>query len=424
LSRRATWTASRDQARARTLGILLLASLAACQPGQRSQQIPPTRPAARTPIVLGPTSTLGPETATPPQPTPMPTSKPLPAPSESDWRLGPAQAAVTIVEYTDFTCGICSALAPVLEDLQHRHASQLRLIVRLFPSPATHDKSMLAAQAAFAADRQGAFWPMHDLLFERYTEWSSMPLQDFQTYLIHAADQLGLDAAAFKSALLSPDIQSAAQRARAIGVDGGLPGTPYLFLNGEVYRLGLNVGDLEASVRLAMTESRQFAAYPAMNLDLTKTYLAHLHFNIGEVIIRLYPDAAPLGVNSFIFLANQGWYDDNPVYGVIPGDLIECGDPSGTGIGQPGYSFPTETVPGVTFDDKGMVALSASGPDANGGSFFITLRPMPELNGSRTIIGHVVQGLDLLAGLSARDPFADLLAQPEATLLAVTIEIQ
>jgi protein-disulfide isomerase/cyclophilin family peptidyl-prolyl cis-trans isomerase len=342
-------------------------------------------------VTLGPTSTFRPETATLPRPTPLPTPKPLPAPSPSDWSLGPEQAPVTIVEYTDFTCGLCSALAPVLESLQHRHDSQIRLIVRLFPSPDVHDKSMLAAQAAFAADRQGAFWPMHDLLFGRYADWSSMSLQEFQAYLIQAASQLGLETAAFKSALDSPEIKAAAQQARAIGVDGGLPGAPYLFLNGEVYRLGLNVGDLEASVRLALTESRQFAAYPGMEIDATKSYLARLHFNIGEVTVLLYPDSAPLGVNSFVFLARHGWYDDNPVYGVIPGDLV---------------------------------ALNASGPDANGGSFFITLRPMPELNGSRTIIGRVVQGLDLLAGLAARDPFADLLKQPEATLLGVTIEVQ
>jgi cyclophilin family peptidyl-prolyl cis-trans isomerase/protein-disulfide isomerase len=375
-------------------------------------------------VTLGPTSTFRPETATLPRPTPLPTPKPLPAPSPSDWSLGPEQAPVTIVEYTDFTCGLCSALAPVLESLQHRHDSQIRLIVRLFPSPDVHDKSMLAAQAAFAADRQGAFWPMHDLLFGRYADWSSMSLQEFQAYLIQAASQLGLETAAFKSALDSPEIKAAAQQARAIGVDGGLPGAPYLFLNGEVYRLGLNVGDLEASVRLALTESRQFAAYPGMEIDATKSYLARLHFNIGEVTVLLYPDSAPLGVNSFVFLARHGWYDDNPVYSVIPGDSVNCGDPSGTGVGQPGYSFPTESVPGVTFEDKGMVALNASGPDANGGSFFITLRPMPELNGSRTIIGRVVQGLDLLAGLAARDPFADLLKQPEATLLGVTIEVQ
>ncbi|MEW6568167.1 MAG: peptidylprolyl isomerase [Chloroflexota bacterium] len=151
-------------------------------------------------------------------------------------------------------------------------------------------------------------------------------------------------------------------------------------------------------------------------------YLARLTLDSREVLIELFPESAPEAVNSFIFLAQQGWYDDNPIQRVIPGVLAETGDPTGTGLGGPGYFFQTEIDPSLHFDRAGVVAMSSVSPGTNGSQFFITLAPLPELNGSRTIFGHVVQGLNWIANLPARDPLTDLLSPAQATLLHVVIE--
>jgi cyclophilin family peptidyl-prolyl cis-trans isomerase len=170
-----------------------------------------------------------------------------------------------------------------------------------------------------------------------------------------------------------------------------------------------------------MEASRQ-SNYPLNTLTEGKTYLAHLELNIGDVIIQLYSDPAPLAVNSFIYLANQGWYDNNPIFRVSPGRLVESGDPSGTGFGDQGYHFAVETDPALVFDKPGLVALSSSGPDTNGSRFFITLSALPELDGTRTIFGRVIEGLELLSNLEAREPMEELLTPPQAYIKKITIE--
>jgi cyclophilin family peptidyl-prolyl cis-trans isomerase len=127
-------------------------------------------------------------------------------------------------------------------------------------------------------------------------------------------------------------------------------------------------------------------------------------------------------VNSFIFLAREGWFDDNIFHRVIPGTLAETGDPSGTGLGGPGYFFGTELDDSLVFSEPGVVALSSAGMGTNGSQFFISLEPLRQLDGTRTIFGRVVEGLDLLVSLGRRDPLLDLLSPPGATILSVTIE--
>lgn len=110
-----------------------------------------------------------------------------------------------------------------------------------------------------------------------------------------------------------------------------------------------------------------------------------------------------MAVNNFIFLARSGWYDGIPFHRAEPGFVIQTGDPSGTGYGNPGYYFTTEAAPGLTFDRPGLVGMSNTGADTNGSQFFITYAAQPELNGQFTIFGEVLSGLDVLASLSAGD---------------------
>jgi cyclophilin family peptidyl-prolyl cis-trans isomerase len=239
---------------------------------------------------------------------------------------------------------------------------------------------------------------------------------------VEAAAELGLNIESFEEDLregrYAENMEAAFQEALA----SGLAGTPTMFINGELLRLGPDLVALEAAVRLKRLEARQYGAYPPMDIDPQGEYRATLRLSTGDVRIRLLPKIAPKAVNSFVFLARESWFDGMPIHRVIPGVLVETGDPTGTGFGGPGYHFGLETDADFTFDAPGMVAMSSSGPGTNGSIFFISLEPMPELNGSRTIFGRVISGLDLLSGLAAREPSRDLLSDPEAFVQGISIE--
>jgi len=110
------------------------------------------------------------------------------------------------------------------------------------------------------------------------------------------------------------------------------------------------------------------------------------------------------------------------IFRVEPGALVETGDPSDTGFGDAGYHLPDEIDAAWNFDEAGVVALSSAGPGSGGSRFFITLQPLPLLNGSRTVFGRVVEGLDLLMDLPAREPAIDLLSPDAAIVRRVRIE--
>jgi cyclophilin family peptidyl-prolyl cis-trans isomerase len=312
----------------------------------------------------------------------------------------------------------------VLAQLEEWYPEDLRVIFRHFPLLQIHDKASLAGQAAEAAGAQGSFWAMHDQLFARFIEWVTLSPDDFQEWLINVSSDLGLDMQQFRNDLENRRYLQTMQDAFLGSIASGIPGTPYIFFNGLLFRLEPNLTNLEASIRLELLAEQQHGTYPPMSLEDGMLYSAYLHMQSGDVVIQLYPDFAPLAVNSFVFLAHEGWFDGNLFHRVIPGILVESGDPSATGFGGPGYNFETEIDDALTFDEAGMVALTSSGPGANGSQFFITLTPLPELNNSRTIFGRVIQGLDLLQGLSGRQPIDDLLTPPEALIISVTIEVR
>jgi peptidylprolyl isomerase len=150
----------------------------------------------------------------------------------------------------------------------------------------------------------------------------------------------------------------------------------------------------------AGTTKPTFDTPPPMTIDADKTYIATMKTSCGPMVIQLDPKHAPIGVNSFVFLAKKGFYDGLTFHRVAPGFVIQGGDPQGTGSGGPGYQFENEVSPNVTFDDAGILAYANSGPDSNGSQFFITLAPAPNLNptpqGSYTIFGKVIDGLDVV----------------------------
>ncbi len=131
---------------------------------------------------------------------------------------------------------------------------------------------------------------------------------------------------------------------------------------------------------------------------------ATIETSAGNLTCTLFPDKAPIGVANFIGLAKgtKDWthpsthkkehgvplYDGTIFHRIIPNFMIQGGDPTGTGMGDPGYKFVNETSPDLLFDQPGRLAYANSGPDTNGSQFFITEMAYPSLNGNYTIFGQ------------------------------------
>ncbi len=147
-----------------------------------------------------------------------------------------------------------------------------------------------------------------------------------------------------------------------------------------------------------------YDAPPEMTIDPSKYYYATIKTEKGDIVVQLFADRAPLAVNNFVFLAREGFYDGTTFHRVLEGFMAQAGDPTGTGAGGPGYSFPDEFVEGLTFDRPGLLAMANAGPNTNGSQFFITFAPTEWLNYRHTIFGEVIEGMDVLQKLTLRDP--------------------
>jgi peptidylprolyl isomerase len=148
----------------------------------------------------------------------------------------------------------------------------------------------------------------------------------------------------------------------------------------------------------------QFATPPPMTIDVKKQYLATVVMaKGGQFVIQLYPDKAPVTVNSFVFLANKGFYNGTTFHRVLDGFMAQGGDQTGTGGGGPGYEFNNETND-LLFDKPGVVAMANSGPNTNGSQFFIMFDAYGLSESDYTIFGQVISGMDVVNGLTRRDP--------------------
>lgn len=148
----------------------------------------------------------------------------------------------------------------------------------------------------------------------------------------------------------------------------------------------------------------QYNAAPPMSIDVNKQYFATFKLaKGGEFVVQLFPDKAPVTVNNFVYLARNGFYDGTTFHRVLDGFMAQGGDPTGTGSGGPGYQFEDE-ISDLTFDKPGLLAMANAGPNTNGSQFFITYVPTPHLNGLHTIFGEVIEGMDVVEGITRRNP--------------------
>jgi cyclophilin family peptidyl-prolyl cis-trans isomerase len=143
----------------------------------------------------------------------------------------------------------------------------------------------------------------------------------------------------------------------------------------------------------------KYPAQPDMAIDLDRSYTATLHTNHGDISIDFFADDSPLTVNNFVFLAREGFYDGVIFHRVVPGFVIQGGDPTGTGTGGPGYRFRDELEKRRPYK-RGTVAMANAGPNTNGSQFFICLGDVG-LPPAYTIFGTVTDGMDAVDAIAA-----------------------
>lgn len=118
--------------------------------------------------------------------------------------------------------------------------------------------------------------------------------------------------------------------------------------------------------------------------------------NKGVFIAEMFEDKAPLTTKNFIELTEKGFYDGIIFHRVIEDFMIQGGDPTGTGMGGPGYQIKDEFGEGLKHDDEGILSMANAGPNTGGSQFFITLAPTPWLNGHHAIFGRIVEGMEVV----------------------------
>jgi peptidyl-prolyl cis-trans isomerase B (cyclophilin B) len=156
--------------------------------------------------------------------------------------------------------------------------------------------------------------------------------------------------------------------------------------------------------------AKQWQTPPAMQIDPSKTYRVSMKTNKGTIELDMYPNHAPKTVNNFVFLVNEGFYDGVVFHRVINNFVIQGGDPTGSGMGGPGYRFEDELAGNPLKHETGVISMANAGPNTNGSQFFITHSPQPHLNGKHTVFGRVVNGMDVVNAIKQGDRMIEVTA--------------
>ena len=138
-----------------------------------------------------------------------------------------------------------------------------------------------------------------------------------------------------------------------------------------------------------------------MLIDTGKEYTATIETERGNMVLELFTSDVPNTVNNFVFLANDGFYDGTTFHRVVPGFVVQGGDPTGTGRGNPGYSFADEFSKHTHL--AGALSMANSGSDTNGCQFFITFAPEHGLDGKHSVFGQLTDGMDVLEQIEQGD---------------------
>ena len=165
-----------------------------------------------------------------------------------------------------------------------------------------------------------------------------------------------------------------------------------------------------------------YAERPPLTISADDTLFAVIKMEQGDIRIQLRPDLALETVNSFVFLAREGYYDGVTFHRVLPGFVAQAGDPTGTGSGGPGYTLPDE-VSDAKFERATVGMAKTNLPNSAGSQFFICYAPQLGLDGAYTVFGAVTEGMDVADAITPRDPENRATPQPPGDVIT-TIEIE
>ena len=172
-----------------------------------------------------------------------------------------------------------------------------------------------------------------------------------------------------------------------------------------------------------MSDEKVYSSMPEMIIDQNKSYTAVIQTSMGDLTVEFYSDTAPVTVNNFISLSNDGYYDNIIFHRVISGFMIQGGDPSGTGHGEygkfPGYTFEDELNNQQPYE-KGILAMANAGPNTNGSQFFIMHVDYP-LPYQYTIFGKVTDGLDVIDTIASVQTAEGDKPVEDVVILGVTV---
>ncbi len=154
--------------------------------------------------------------------------------------------------------------------------------------------------------------------------------------------------------------------------------------------------------------AKKYTAAPAMSIDAKKKYTATFDTTKGTIVVDLFADRAPVTVNNFVVLAKDGFYDGLVFHRVIADFMVQGGDPTGTGRGDPGYKWNDEKSALGIKHEVGSLSMANAGPNTNGSQFFITHIATDWLNGKHAVFGKVTTGQDIVDAIAQGDSIKKL----------------
>lgn len=157
---------------------------------------------------------------------------------------------------------------------------------------------------------------------------------------------------------------------------------------------------------------------PELTIDNSKTYKVTLHTTAGDIVVELDAVNTPITANNFVYLAEKNYYDNTIFHRVIDGFMIQGGDPTGTGTGDPGYKFDDEPITGEY--TRGTLAMANSGPNTNGSQFFIMHQDYP-LPKDYVIFGKVIEGIEVVDKIATAEVKASRMGEKSSPVNPVTI---
>ena len=174
---------------------------------------------------------------------------------------------------------------------------------------------------------------------------------------------------------------------------------------------GQDVKEESTTESTTTSETKTYSEPPPMSIITNRKYTATMETSKGTMVFELFARDVPHTVNNFVFLSQEGFYDNTIFHRVIAGFMAQGGDPTGTGYGGPGYQFADE----FTYHNHvtGTLSMANSGPNTNGSQFFICFAPQPHLDGRHTVFGQLIEGIDVLNQIVQGDKIISITIKEE-----------